>query len=103
MDYIKYEKTYVMMEEENHSFANDEAGRVGGVIKIETGNGKGAIKADISNLLYSSIYAYKLIFFGRKRKNNIYGSGGHEALRKPERAEDISDLLPKMLTEREMN
>ena len=33
MDYIKYEKTYVMMEEENHSFANDEAGRVGGVIK----------------------------------------------------------------------
>lgn len=72
MDYIKYEKTYVMMEEENHSFANDEAGRVGGVIKIETGNGKGAIKADISNLLYSSIYAYKLIFFGRKKEKTIY-------------------------------
>ena len=72
MDYIKYEKTYVMMEEENHSLANDEAGRVGGVIKIETGNGKGAIKADISNLLYSSIYAYKLIFFGRKKEKTIY-------------------------------
>lgn len=72
MDYIKYEKTYVMMEEENHSFANDEADKVSGVIKIETGNGKGAIKADISNLLYSSIYAYKLIFFGRKKEKTIY-------------------------------
>ncbi len=72
MDYIKYEKTYVMMEEENHSFANDETGRVGGVIKIETGNGKGAIKAEISNLLSSSIYAYKLIFFGRKKEKTIY-------------------------------
>lgn len=72
MDYIKYEKTYVMMEEENHSFANDEKDRVGGVIRIETGNGRGAIKADIKNLLYSSIYAYKLIFFGRKKEKTIY-------------------------------
>ncbi len=72
MDYIKYEKTYVMMEEENHSFANDETDRVGGVIRIETGNGRGAIKADIKNLLYSSIYAYKLIFFGRKKEKTIY-------------------------------
>lgn len=72
MDYIKYEKTYVMLEEENHSFANDEKDKLTGVIKIETGSGKGAIKAEINNILYSSIYAYKLIFFGRKKEKTIY-------------------------------
>lgn len=72
MDYIKYEKMYVMLNEENHSFANDERDKASGVIKIETGSGKGAIKVDIDNLLYSSIYAYKLIFFGKKKEKTIY-------------------------------
>ena len=79
MDYIKYEKTYVMMEEENHSFANDEAGRVGGGYKNRNRQRQGSRKGRYKqSALQQHICLQTHIFRKKKRKNNIYGSGGHK-------------------------
>lgn len=67
MNYIKYTRSFVMMEEQTADFATSK-GPAKGYLKIETGNNKGALRCVVQNLKYFSRgeYIYKLIFFGKK-------------------------------------
>ncbi len=78
MDYLKYTRTFVMMDEQAPEFA---AGKepVKGYLKIETGNNKGALRCVVQNIKYYSRgeYIYKLILFGKSRDkvlNTVLGS-----------------------------
>ncbi|GAB1475926.1 hypothetical protein MASR2M70_07580 [Bacillota bacterium] len=68
MDYIKYARTFVMMEEQAPGFAAGKS-PAKGYLKIETGNNKGALRCVVQNIKYYSKgeYIYKLIMFGKNR------------------------------------
>lgn len=68
MDYSKYVRTFVMMEEQTSDFSIGKA-PAKGYLKVETGNNKGALRCVVQNLKYFSRgeYIYKLILFGRKQ------------------------------------
>lgn len=72
MNYIKYARTFVMMEEQTSDFASRRA-PVKGYLKVETGNNKGALRCVVQNLKYygGGEYIYKLIFFGKKGDRTI--------------------------------
>ncbi|MDI9494237.1 MAG: hypothetical protein QM289_07145 [Bacillota bacterium] len=73
MNYIKYTRTFVMMEEQTSEFAAREA-PIKGYLKVETGNNKGALRCVVQNLKYFSRgdYIYKLILFGKKQDRTIH-------------------------------
>ncbi|MGI6733544.1 MAG: hypothetical protein ACOX4J_05155 [Anaerovoracaceae bacterium] len=73
MNYIKYTRTFVMMEEQTAEFAAREA-PIKGYLKVETGNNKGALRCVVQNLKYFSRgdYIYKLILFGKKGDRTIH-------------------------------
>lgn len=74
MKYIKYNRSFVMLEEQNNKFALKESGEVKGYLKVETGNNKGAIRCAVQNLKYyeKGDYIYKLILFGKKGEKIIH-------------------------------
>ncbi|MDD4564626.1 MAG: hypothetical protein PHE79_04015 [Eubacteriales bacterium] len=74
MNYIKYNRSFVMMEEQNNQFASKESAEVKGYLKVETGNNKGAIRCAVQNLKYyeKGDYIYKLILFGKKGEKTIH-------------------------------
>ncbi len=73
MNYIKYTRTFVMMEEQTADFSSREA-PVKGYLKVETGNNKGALRCVVQNLKYYSRgdYIYKLILFGKNRDRTLH-------------------------------
>ncbi len=73
MNYIKYTRTFVMMEEQTADFSTREA-PVKGYLKVETGNNKGALRCVVQNLKYYSRgdYIYKLILFGKNRDRTLH-------------------------------
>lgn len=77
MDYVKYTRTFVMLEEQIPDFAASKA-PIKGYLKVETGNNKGALRCVVQNLKYFSRgeYTYKLILFGKNRSrvlNTVLG------------------------------
>lgn len=74
MDYTRYKKNVVMLNEQNRDFALDRNKPVTGYIKLETGEGKGALRIGGENLRYyeKGKYAYKLILFGKQKEKTIY-------------------------------
>ena len=73
MNFIKYNRTFVMMEQQSDTFALKE-GPVKGYLKVETGNNKGALRCAVQNLkVYDQEeYVYKLMFFGKKGGRTIH-------------------------------
>jgi len=74
MGYDKYAAHFVMLEGQNNVFALRTTLPVKGHIKIETGNGKGAMRVVVQNMRYyeKGPYIYKLILFGRKKERTIH-------------------------------
>ncbi len=73
MNYVKYTRTFIMMEEQTADFAAREA-PVKGYLKVETGNNKGALRCVVQNLRYYSRgdYIYKLILFGKSGGRTLH-------------------------------
>jgi len=74
MGYDKYAAHFVMLEGQSTIFALRDALPVKGHIKIETGNGKGAMRVVVQNMQYyeKGPYIYKLILFGKKKERTIH-------------------------------
>ncbi|MEL7655812.1 MAG: hypothetical protein AAGU75_07890 [Bacillota bacterium] len=74
MNYVKYNRSFVMMEEQSNQFASKESAPIKGYLKVETGNNKGAIRCAVQNLRYfeKGDYIYKLILFGKKGERTIH-------------------------------
>lgn len=74
MEYKKYNKTMVLLSEENRDFADKTDQAIYGNLRIETGNNKGAISLSVQNLRFfeRNRYVYKLILFGEKRERTIH-------------------------------
>lgn len=77
MNYVKYNRNFVMMEEQSKDFTAKDS-PVKGYLKIETGNNKGALRCVVQNLKYHSRgdYTYKLIFFGKKQGKTLHANLG---------------------------
>lgn len=74
MNYVKYNRSFVMMEEQSSQFSAKEAIPIKGYLKVETGNNKGALRCAVQNLRYyeKGDYIYKLILFGKKGERTIH-------------------------------
>lgn len=74
MEYAKYNKTMVLLSEENREFAAKEEQAIYGNLRMETGNNKGAISLSVQNLRFfeRNKYIYKLILFGEKKERTIH-------------------------------
>lgn len=74
MNYIKYNRSLVMMEEQTNKFASKASAPIKGYLKVETGNNKGALRCNVQNLKYyeKGDYIYKLILFGKKGEKTIH-------------------------------
>lgn len=74
MEYIKYNKTMVLLSEENREFAAKGDQEIYGNLRMETGNNKGAISLSVQNLRFfeRNKYIYKLILFGEKKERTIH-------------------------------
>ena len=81
MNYMKYKRFFVLMEEAETERSRGEK-RPGGNVKIETGNRKGAMSCTVQNLKSPSEKPcqYKLIFFGKRREKTIYALAGNLAV-----------------------
>ena len=79
MNYVKYNRAFVMMEEQSNQFAAKESIPIKGYLKVETGNNKGAIRCAVQNLRYfeKGDYIYKLILFGKKGERTIHSIIGN--------------------------
>ncbi|WP_206460310.1 hypothetical protein [Anaerovorax sp. IOR16] len=73
MNYMRYHRDVLMLEEQTSDFCA-KAGAVRGHLKIETGSNKGALRCQVQNLRYypRGDYVYKLIFFGKKNERTIH-------------------------------
>lgn len=78
MEYTKYNKTMVLLSEENRDFAAKSEQAIYGNLRIETGNNKGAISLSVQNLRFfeRNRYIYKLILFGEKKERTIHAVMG---------------------------
>lgn len=78
MEYTKYNKTMVLLSEENRDFAAKSEQAIYGNLRIETGNSKGAISLSVQNLRFfeRNRYIYKLILFGEKKERTIHAVMG---------------------------
>lgn len=81
MNYMKYKRFFVLMEDAETERSRGEK-RPGGHVKIETGNRKGAMSCTVQNLksLSEKPCQYKLIFFGKRREKTIYALAGNLAV-----------------------
>lgn len=74
MNYVKYNRSFVMMEEQSNKFASKASSPIKGYLKVETGNNKGAMRCAVQNLHYyeKGDYVYKLILFGKRGEKTIH-------------------------------
>lgn len=73
MNYVKYNRSFVMLEEQSSEFSARST-PIKGHLKVETGNNKGALRCAVQNLRYydKGEYIYKLILFGTKNERTIH-------------------------------
>lgn len=96
MNYVKYNRAFVMMEEQSSQFAARESAPVKGYLKVETGNNKGALRCVVQNLRYfeKSDYIYKLILFGKKGERTIHTTVGDLTVNRQGNGETYFRFLP---------
>ncbi len=97
MNYVKYNRSFVMMEEQSSQFAARESAPIKGYLKVETGNNKGALRCVVQNLRYfdRSDYIYKLILFGKKGEKTIHTIIGNLVINKQGNGESYFRFLPQ--------
>lgn len=96
MEYMRRKKSFVMLQEQNHNFALDKTRPVKGYIKLETGDGQGAIRVGADNLrcFEHGSYIYKLLLFGKKNEKTIYKIAGDLILNSRGRGETYLRIDP---------
>ena len=96
MNYVKYNRSFVMMEEQNNQFAARESVPIKGYLKVETGNNKGALRCTVQNLRYyeKGDYIYKLILFGKKGERTIHTTIGNLVVNRQGNGESYFRFLP---------
>jgi len=96
MNYVKYNRSFIMMEEQGSQFAAKESAPIKGYLKVETGNNKGALRCVVQNLRYfdKGDYIYKLILFGKKGERTIHTIIGNLAINKQGNGEAYFRFLP---------
>ena len=96
MNYVKYNRAFVMMEEQGGQFAAKESAPIKGYLKVETGNNKGALRCVVQNLRYfeKSDYIYKLILFGKKGERTIHTIVGNLTINRQGNGETYFRFLP---------
>ncbi len=96
MNYVKYNRAFVMMEEQSSQFASREAAPIKGYLKVETGNNKGALRCVVQNLRYfeKNDYIYKLILFGKRGERTIHTIIGNLVINKQGNGESYFRFLP---------
>ncbi|MDD3199327.1 MAG: hypothetical protein PHV95_09035 [Eubacteriales bacterium] len=96
MNYVKYNRSFVMMEEQNTQFAAKESAEIKAYLKVETGNNKGAFRCSVQNLKYfeKGDYIYKLILFGKKGERTIHAVIGNLLINKYGNGESYFRFLP---------
>lgn len=96
MNYVKYNRSFVMMEEQGSQFAAKESAPIKGYLKVETGNNKGALRCVVQNLRYfdKGDYIYKLILFGKKGERTIHTIIGNLVINKQGNGESYFRFLP---------
>ena len=96
MNYVKYSRSFVMLEEQNGQFAARGAAPVKGYLKVETGNNKGALRCVVQNLKYyeKGEYRYKLILFGKKGERTIHTVIGDLQVNRQGNGETYFRFLP---------
>lgn len=74
MDYTRYSRAVIMLEEKNREFAIRPGEEMKGYLRVETGNGRGAIRCVMQNVKYfpRSEYTYQLILFGKRGERTIH-------------------------------
>lgn len=79
MECRNHKKSFIMLEEQNRSFALDKNQPIRGYLKLQTGGGRGSVRAGVDNLrrFDKGGYIYKLIFFGRKNERTVYSIMGN--------------------------
>ena len=94
---MQHKKSFVMLEEQNHNFAQDKKKPIKGYLKIEVGSGRGAVRVGADNLRYFERggYVYKLILFGKKNEKTIYKVAGSLLLSSRGRGETYLRLNPE--------
>lgn len=78
MEYVKYQRSFVMLEEQSGRFAMKQSEPSRGHIKLETGGNKGALRIGVQNIktFEKQEYIYKLILFGKDEEKTIYAIVG---------------------------
>lgn len=96
MNYVKYNRSFVMMEEQNNQFAARESAPIKGYLKVETGNNKGALRCTVQNLKYyeKGDYIYKLILFGKRGERTIHTIIGNLVINRQGNGESYFRFLP---------
>ncbi|HWQ79166.1 MAG TPA: hypothetical protein VN381_10140 [Anaerovoracaceae bacterium] len=96
MNYVKYNRAFVMLEEQNGQFAAKESAPAKGYLKVETGNNKGALRCIVQNLRYfeKGDYIYKLILFGKKGERTIHTIIGNLVINRQGNGETYFRFLP---------
>ncbi len=96
MNYVKYNRSFVMMEEQGSQFAAKESVPIKGYLKVETGNNKGALRCVVQNLRHfdRGDYIYKLILFGKKGERTIHATIGNLVVNKQGNGETYFRFLP---------
>lgn len=96
MNYVKYNRSFVMLEEQSSKYAERESVPVKGYLKVETGNNKGALRCVVQNLRYfdKGDYIYKLILFGKKGERTIHTVIGNLLVNKQGNGETYFRFLP---------
>ena len=59
MDYVKYSRAVIVLEEKDREFADKPGTEMKGYLRVETGNNRGAIRCVIQNIKY-----YPLVLWG---------------------------------------
>lgn len=74
MDYMRYSRAVIVLEEKNREFADKPGTEMKGYLRVETGNNRGAIRCVMQNVKYfpRSEYTYQLILFGKKNEKMIH-------------------------------
>ncbi|MBQ8589622.1 MAG: hypothetical protein IJ486_04125 [Firmicutes bacterium] len=74
MDYTRYSRDVVILEEKDREFADRPGEEMKGYLRVETGNGRGAFRCVMQNVKYypRSEYTYQLILLGNRGERTIH-------------------------------
>lgn len=74
MDYTRYSRAVIVLEEKSREFAARLGEEIKGYLRVETGNGRGAFRCVMQNVKHfpRSEYTYQLILFGKRNERTIH-------------------------------